>query len=160
MTSLLDCSDSHFAWMLGGEALDPDLSLPPGGVEDRATLRILKEMAANVRAVHAAGAWMIVADGEIVGLAGYKAPAKDGVVEIGYGVAACRRRRGHATRAVAAMLAFIERDPLVRSVVAETAIHNIPSQSTLAANGFFKSGTRHDAEEGELIVWRHGLSGS
>lgn len=110
----------------------------------------------RVRAKHETGVWMMTADGEVVGLCGYKRPADaDGAVEIGYGVAASRRRCGHATRAVALMLDQARADPLVLSVVAETALDNIPSQRALEANGFMRVGERTDAEDGELILWRY-----
>jgi RimJ/RimL family protein N-acetyltransferase len=76
------------------------------------------------------------------------------MVEIGYGVAPAHRRRGHATRAVAALLAEAARDPKVHSVVAETAVANRPSQRALEANGFGKTGTRMTEDDGEVICWR------
>lgn len=44
-----------------------------------------------------------------------------GEFEIGYGVAAPSRARGHATRAVAAMLAAAKSDATVSVFIAETA---------------------------------------
>jgi RimJ/RimL family protein N-acetyltransferase len=45
------------------------------------------------------------------------------------------------------------RDPRIRRLVAETAVGNLPSQRVLEANGFAKTGTSVDADEGEAIVW-------
>lgn len=154
MTELLPATDDDFAWMLGG-ASTRALALPSGGVEDPAILKWLRRTGARVRARHDAGVWMMTADGEVVGLCGYKRPADaEGAVEIGYGVAASKRRCGHATRAVAMMVEEARGDPLVRSVMAETAVDNIPSQRALEANGFARVGERTDAEDGELILWR------
>ena len=52
-------------------------------------------------------------------------------------------RRGHATRAVAAMLEAARRDG-VRVVLAETIVDNIASQRVLERNGFERFGTRRD----------------
>jgi len=157
LTELVPAGDAHFDWMLGGAPVSPTLRLPPGGVEARSILEMLRGMLANVRAVHGGGGWLIVANGEVVGLCSYKRPADaDGMVEIGYGVAASRRRRGHATRAVALMLREAARDPLVKIITAETAVANVASHRALEANGFRKTGTRVDKEDGELIAWRHG----
>jgi RimJ/RimL family protein N-acetyltransferase len=154
---LIEASDDHFRWLLGREdAPNPGLRIPAGGVDEPDTVRALRRMASRVRAVHGAGVWLMVADGEVVGLCGYKWPANaDGIVEIGYGVAAERRRRGHASHAVAEMLKRIARDHLVTSVIAETAVNNPASQRVLETNGFAKTGMRTDAVDGQLILWRH-----
>jgi len=155
LTELVAASDAHLDWMLGGAACSPALRLAPGGVDARPVLEMLRGMMANVRAAHGGGGWLIVADGEVVGLCSYKRPADaDGMVEIGYGIAASRRRRGHATRAVALLLQEAARDPLVKIVTAETAVAKVASHRALEANGFRKTGMRVDKEDGELILWR------
>jgi RimJ/RimL family protein N-acetyltransferase len=99
---------------------------------------------------------MIVANDEVVGLCGYKHPPSiDGAVDIGYGVAASRRRRGHANSAVAAILANARRDPSIQDVFADTAVENLASQGVLEKNGFQRVGAHVDAEDGAaLIRWR------
>lgn len=155
MTRLVPGSDPLYAWMLGEPPPATGLRLPPGGVAERAVLELLRKATAEVRAAHGGGDWLIVEDDEVVGLCSLKAPADvDGKIEIGYGIAASRQGRGHATRAVAAMLKEIARDPKVRSVTAETAAANLPSQRVLEANGFSRCGTRTDAEDGEVVCWR------
>jgi RimJ/RimL family protein N-acetyltransferase len=115
---------------------------------------MLRGVARRLRA-HGLALWMIVADGEVVGLCSYKdAPTADGSVEIGYGIAATRRRRGYATRAAAALLDVARQDAAVRTVLADTAVDNASSQRVLAKNGFQRVGTRTDPIDGELIVWR------
>ena len=96
----------------------------------------------------------MVTDGEAVGLCSYKAPPDaQGVVEIGYGVANERRRRGHATDAVARLVEAARGDERVRALTSETALANVPSQRVLEANGFVQTGRGMD-DDGETIVWR------
>ena len=148
---LVEATDSHFTWMLG-ESPSPDrLGLPPGGIDEAWVLRWLRR---NLASFGQPGNWLVVAEGEAVGLCGYKtAPSADGAVEIGYGVAATRRRLGHATRAVELAIRAARSDPRIRRLVAETALANLPSQRVLEVNGFAKTGTSVDADEGEMIVW-------
>ena len=158
MTRLIAGSDAFFGWMLGGPAPMPGLKLPPGGIEEPATLEMLRGLAERIRSVHGRGDWLIVVDDEVVGMCSYIKPVDaEGVVEIGYGIAASRRGRHHATRGVAIMLEEMATDPLVRSVSAGTATANIASQRVLEANGFERTGTRIDPEDGEVIVWRRDL---
>lgn len=157
-TRLIPLEDAHFPWMLGQGSGPADLALPPGGVDTPETLRVLRRM---IRALHAAGsrgAWLIVSGDEVVGLCSYKQAPKDGQVEIGYGVAVDRRRRGHATRAVAAMLTFAIADPLVTVVAALIAADNAGSLRAVERNGFTRSGTVNDAEDGELLLWQKDLA--
>jgi len=155
MTTLVPGSDELYAWMLGGRAPAANLTLPPGGVSEPAILEMLRELMIPVRAVHGGGDWLVVEDDEAVGLCSLKAPADaEGRIEIGYGIAESRQRRGHATRAIALMLQEIARDPLVKIVTAETAVANIASQRVLERNGFVQTGARVDAEDGPVLCWR------
>ncbi len=135
MTALIEATDADFAWMLDDAPGRPDLALPPGGVDDAGTLAFLRGLRGRLNAAGVSGSWMIVADGEVVGLCGYLRPPADGKVEIGYGVAEAHRRRGHATAAVAAMVAAA-------------------SQKALEANGFAQVGRRTDPDDGEVMAWR------
>ena len=100
---------------------------------------------------------MIVSGDEIVGLCGYHKPPRNGEVEIGYGIAQSHRKLGHATRAVAAIIEHASQDSTIKSIVAETTTSNLPSGRVLANNGFVQVGTRHSAEDGDLICWRKNL---
>jgi len=101
---------------------------------------------------------MMIAGGEVVGLCGFKAlPTLDGEIELGYGVAASRQRLGHATAAVAAVVAATQGNPAVRAIIALTAMTNIASQKVLERNGFQLVGKRIDAEDGEVLLWRKQL---
>ena len=157
-TQLADATDAHFAWMLGEIAAAPDgLRLQPGGLDEPWVLEWLRGVR---RRIGGPGSWLMVADGEVVGLCGYKNPpdAKGGV-EIGYGVAPERLRRGHATRAVAELVAAARLDQRVVRLFAQTALSNQPSQRVLEANGFEAVGRGDDEDEGETIVWRLKVGG-
>ena len=154
---IVEAGDDDFVAMLRGERLARGYALPPGGVDDPIVLGHVRAIAARLHASGCRGAWMVAAGGEVVGLCGYKhVPTGSGIVEIGYGIAATRRRRGHATRAVAAMLEAARRDG-VRVVLAETVVDNFASQRVLESNGFQRAGTRSDPEDGELILWQVAL---
>jgi RimJ/RimL family protein N-acetyltransferase len=160
MMELVVCTDAHFAWMLGGEPPSPELRLPPGGIEAAPILEMLRTLMADIRKAHPVCAWLVTEDDEVVGLCSFtRAADGEGIPHIGYGVAESRRRRGHATRAIRLMVIEVLRDPNVRGIGAETSVANIPSQRVLEENGFAKTGTRIDDEDGEVFVWRY-ASGS
>jgi RimJ/RimL family protein N-acetyltransferase len=93
----------------------------------------------------------------VVGLCGFKDLPREGVVEIGYGIAASRRKLGHATRAISAMLIEVSGDEGIRWIEATTGESNAFSQGVLRRNGFVRMGTRTDAQDGELLLWRKAL---
>jgi RimJ/RimL family protein N-acetyltransferase len=73
----------------------------------------------------------------LIGIAGYvNPPTFDGVVEIGYAIAAEHHRRGYATEAVAALLAHAFAASGVRVVVATTYATLLPSIRVLQKTGF------------------------
>ena len=152
---LLEATDAHFAWMLAGEGAFEGLHLPEGGVDRPGVLKYLRRVADDLRTHHGPGSWLVVADGAVAGLCGYKhGPAADGAVEIGYGIVAARRGQGLATRAVAEILRLAAGDARIRRLTAETAADNIASQRVLVANGFAQTGRRIDPEDGPLILWQ------
>jgi len=155
-TRLIEAVDAHFAWMLGEiPAPFPNLRLPPGGVDSHGIIRLLRDMTARMRKEGCHGSWLIVAGDEVVGLCSYKQPpSNDGKVEIGYGIAAGKRDRGYASRAVRAMLEHARRDHTISVVVAATASANIVSQRVLERNGFSRTGVSYDPDDGELISWQ------
>jgi RimJ/RimL family protein N-acetyltransferase len=157
-TSLRAASDADFAALIRGDAsVSGGLVVPRGGVDHPAVLDHVRTIAGRVRgAAFRGGHWLVVAGGEVVGLIGYKhLPRANGEVEIGYGIAPGRRRRGHATRAVAELLRIAREDPAVRAVIADTALDNTASQRALEKNGFERAGTLTDPADGEpLIRWR------
>jgi RimJ/RimL family protein N-acetyltransferase len=80
-------------------------------------------------------------DGRIVGECGTKTPpGPDGVVEIGYGLAAPSRSRGLGTEAVAALLSWLAECGDVAVVEAEVQVGNVASWRVLERIGFAESG--------------------
>jgi len=154
--SLVEALDSHFAWMLG-ETPSPvvGLRLPSNGVDTPEMLRLLRAMNVRLREAGCQGNWLILAGNEVVGLCGYKRPPlRDGRVEIGYGIAKGRRGLGYATRAVEALLQQARADSSLSAITAATSSANIVSQHVLKRNGFVRTGTSYDPDDGELIWWR------
>jgi len=136
--------DRDFDWLAGTLAptrplrIAPDLSPPE-------VLAIVRTLPAN---------WLMIVDGEVVGIIGIKSWSKDHQsAEIGYGTAASRRGLGHAKRAVALLVDQLANSGLT-AVLAETSIDNPASQRVLTANGFADVGRRIDDEDGPLICWR------
>ena len=149
---LVPATDAHFAWMLGETDAPDGLRLPPGGLDEPWVFKWLRRTLPKLGGY---GSWLMVADGEVVGLCSYKwAPSAAGDVEIGYGIAPQRRRLGYAREGAALILEAARQDPRVRAVTAETALANLASQRVLQANGFFQTGRAMDDDEGETIVWR------
>ena len=156
--TLVEVDDSDFAWLLHKEPQPRSgLRPPPGGVDEPVIVEHVRGIVARLRAAGCSAGWMIVAADEVVGLCSYKRPpSPQGEVEIGYGIAASRRNRGYATRAVAAMLAHARRDPAVRVVVAGTVPDNAASQRVLERNGFKRVGECPDPDDGSMVIlWEY-----
>lgn len=84
-----------------------------------------------------------------IGIAGFKGlPDADGTVEIGYSIIGEHRRRGYATEAVRALIAFAFTDARVRRVTAETLPELTPSIGVLEKCGFTFVGA--GSEEGVI----------
>lgn len=154
---LIEATDAHFAALIAGRAPD-GLTVAEGGVETPEVLAMLRALSAEVGESFQPNAWLIVEDGEVAGLTSLvRTPYVGDTVMVGYGVAASRRGRGIARRAVAELLAWARSDWRVATVTAETAIHNTVSQRVLEANGFTRTGQRTDEEDGELVCWSVGV---
>ena len=89
-------------------------------------------------------AWYIEpkdAPGEVAGDLCFKGPAKDGAVEIGYGLREGFCGRGYMTEAVRALTEWALSREGVERVEAETEPDNAASQRVLARAGFVPTGT-------------------
>ena len=155
-TRLVPATPAHFDWAIRGVESQPSfdgLRLPPGGLDAAPVLEWLERTAKTIDELTGArSAWIIASGDEAVGLISYKAPPADAAVEIGYGIAASRRDRGHASRAVALLVREASRAGL--SLTAETATGNRASEVVFEKSSFARVGTRLDAEEGALVCWR------
>jgi len=154
-TTLIELDDRDFDW-LGRPGIPGPIGLrvPAEGVDDAPVLAIIRRIVARLHQSGSRGAWMIVSGDTAVGLCSFKHPPGDGEVEIGYGVARRWREKGHATRAIAALVEIARGDPTLLALTAETAITNPASAKVLERNGFIPIGTRQDEEEGDLVSWR------
>jgi len=95
--------------------------------------------------------WLVGVDGVIVGELGTKGPLDaPGGVEIGYGLAAQSRGQGIGTRAVAALVDWLEAHDEVRRVYAHVNPDNVASSRLLLRLGFRHVGH----EEGEDVYER------
>lgn len=157
-TRLVPATPAHFAWAIRGaeaERLEGGLRLPPGGLDAPEVLAWIARTAAAVEAeLGAPAAWLVASGDEVVGCVSFKAPPRGGVVEIGYGIAASRQRRGHATAAVALLVEEAAARGL--ALAAETSATNRASQLVLERNGFTRGAERLDDAEGPLLAWRLG----
>ncbi len=155
-TRLIAATPAHFEWAIAGlegQRSPEGLALPPGGLEVPEVLAWLARTAVAVEeATGRCGAWLVVHGDEAVGLISFKGPPHDGAIEIGYGIAPSRRRRGHATAAVGLLIAQLPGD---LALVAEAGEDNQPSQRVLEHHGFQRVGMRTDPEDGVLISYRH-----
>ena len=151
--------DGDFAWLLGeGPAAANPPTICDGGVAPVEVVELIRGVAAkNREALGGDVAWLVVADGEAVGMISFTRPQDGKRPEIGYGIADSRQGLGHATGAVTALL------PILRArgfdgLTAETGVGNRPSQMVLERNGFTRTGERTDPEDGDLYLWTIGLN--
>jgi len=151
--------DSDFAWLLGeGRAPANPPAICDGGVAPREVVELIRGVTAkNRQALGGDVAWLVVTNGEAVGMISFTRPHDGKRPEIGYGIADSRQGRGHATGAVTALL------PILRArgfdgLTAETGVGNRPSQMVLERNGFTRTGERTDPEDGDLYLWTIGLN--
>ncbi|GGE08479.1 MULTISPECIES: GNAT family N-acetyltransferase [Rhizobium] len=152
-TMIIELTTHDFEALLKGIAprhlrLVPDSAIAPPEI-----LGMLNRLATEINAEFSPSAWMIVEDGEIVGLCSIVRVPQDGNIHIGYGVAPSRQGLGSTTRAIAQLLEWAWNDPRVALISAETGLENIASQRVLQRNGFIRTGERIDAEDGPLICW-------
>ncbi|MEY9843276.1 GNAT family N-acetyltransferase [Streptacidiphilus sp. MAP5-3] len=130
-----------FAWVHDG---------PFGGTLD-ACGALLKADAAGVYQ-QAWGAWAVIrrADGLAIGGCGFHGAPLDGVVEIGYDLAASARGQGFASAAARLVTAYALAHDGVDLVVAHTDPANAASQAVLTRVGFARDGA-----DGDLFRFVH-----
>ncbi|MBY5443006.1 GNAT family N-acetyltransferase [Rhizobium leguminosarum] len=153
-TMIIELIFSDFDALLKGTAPRNLHRVQDSAIAPPEVLAMLNRLAADIGAEFSPSAWMIVEDGEIVGLCSIVRVPHNGNIHIGYGVAPSRQGRGCTTRAIRQLLEWGRNDPRVALVSAETGVDNIASQCVLERNGFVQIGERIDAEDGPLICWQ------
>jgi [ribosomal protein S5]-alanine N-acetyltransferase len=128
-----------------------DGALPPDLVLDTA-LHALSE--GRPAFWHAPFLYIATHPAGIIGAGGFKGEPVDGCVEIGYGVAQERRGRGIATMAAVELVRIALAQPGVRTVLAETAVINLPSRRVVEKAGFRWFGQRDTESDGLVDLWR------
>ncbi|OHV22403.1 N-acetyltransferase [Rhizobium sp. RMa-01] len=151
---IVELTADDFAILLKGFAPQNLRLVPDSAIAPPEVLEMLARIAAEVGAAFAPSAWMMVEEGEIVGLCSIIRVPENGAIHVGYGVAPSRERRGYVTGAIAELLAWARKDPRVTLVSADTGVENIASQRVLERNGFVQTGERIDPEDGPLICWQ------
>jgi ribosomal-protein-alanine N-acetyltransferase len=111
----------------------------------------------QIAADPASGRWIaraVVADGEVVGHAGFHGPPDEaGMVEVAYSVDPAHRRRGYATAMLAGLLRRAAAEPGVRTVRATIRPDNTGSLATISRFGFTRNGEQWDEEDGLELVF-------
>ena len=82
--------------------------------------------------------------------------SSEGTFEIGYGFNPEACGQGFATEAVGALAAHLLAGPLVNALTAETSVDNPASGRVLEKNGFSRTGTSWNEDDGDLVTWRLG----
>lgn len=148
-------TDADFAWLLGEADGRYGLTIAEGGIGEPWVTAMVRDTAAAASAFTSRDlAWMIAAGDEVIGMISATKPAGRHRFEVGYGVAASREGRGHTTAAVGQVIG-IARAQGLSGLTAETAPDNPGSQRVLEKNGFVRTGTRIDAEDGAVLTWAH-----
>lgn len=96
----------------------------------------------------------VVADGAVVGHAGFHGPPDEaGMVEVAYSVDPAHRRRGYATAMLGGLLRRAAAEPGVRTVRATIRPDNTASLATISGFGFARNGEQWDEEDGLELVF-------
>lgn len=150
---ILETTKDDYARLILGQA-PRQLELADTPIAPTEILEMLAGVAVRVWADFSPASWLLVEDNEVVGLCSITRPPKEGVVDIGYGIAPSRRGRGFATRGIGEIIVWATNSADVTAITAETSTTNLASQRVLQLNGFIRTGERVDDEDGPLICWR------
>lgn len=94
-----------------------------------------------------------------VGATGILGLVDHGSIEIGYGINTSEHGRGFASTAVRLLVDGLWDRRVVPArlaeITAKTAVDNRASERVLEKNGFVRTGTDHNDEDGDLITWAH-----
>ncbi|HSD89931.1 MAG TPA: GNAT family N-acetyltransferase [Kofleriaceae bacterium] len=144
------------SWLAGQPTPDLGFSDPAGflvGAEDVVRLR-LEQLEADPELAPWLLRAVVMRDERIAaGFIGFHSrPDDHGVVEIGYEVLPAFRRRGYASEAVTALIAWATREG-ARAVRACVSPDNAASRALVARQHFVLVGEQLDAEDGRELVF-------
>jgi RimJ/RimL family protein N-acetyltransferase len=90
----------------------------------------------------------------VIGSVGFKGPPDSrGTVEISYGIVPAFQRRGYATEAARALIAFARQHPATKHIRAHTLPARNASTGVLTKLGFMYAGEVIDPEDGNVWAW-------
>lgn len=104
------------------------------------------------------GAWFVtLADNnQVIGDIGFKGkPDKQGIVEVGFGIIPETHNKGIATESVRAIIEWALSSIIVKKIVAECLIDNIPSIKVLEKLGMTRTGMENGMINWELLNDHH-----
>lgn len=136
-TMIIELTTRDFEALLKGIAprhlrLVQDSAIAPPEI-----LEMLNRLATEISAEFSPSAWMIVEDGEIVGLCSIVRVPQEGNIHIGYGVAPSRQGLGCTARAIGQLLEWARNDPRVALISAETGLRTLRHSVSLNAMDLF-----------------------
>lgn len=154
MIRLHAMTDADFAWMLGETDAHADgLAMAEGGLALPEVVAMLRGVTAGVaEGEDRPVAWLASENGIVVAMVSFTKRSPDGSYELGYGTAPAFEGQGVMTRALGALLPLLTAQGH-HGLTAETSVDNPGSQRVLEKNGFVRTGTREDPEDGPLICW-------
>jgi len=89
-------------------------------------------------------------DGAYCATAGFKGPAQDGMLEVGYSVVDSHHRRGIATEVTGMLMEWARDFAGISKFCAHTLVGDPASAGVLLKNGFVMAGTVVDPVDGEI----------
>jgi RimJ/RimL family protein N-acetyltransferase len=93
-------------------------------------------------------------DKKVIGTCGFKGgPDTEGVIEIGYEIAAPYRLKGLATETAQGLIDFAAQDDSVKLIRAHTLATANPSVTVLEKLNFHMVGTYNDPDDGDIWRW-------
>jgi len=153
MITLHAMTDRDYAWLLGEQSRADGLVQCEGGIAPPEVSAMLRGVTAQVaRTTDKPTAWLIAEGDMVIGMTSFTKRDENGLYEIGYGVAPAHEGRGVMTQALAALLPIVCEHGHA-GLTAGTSVDNPGSQRVLEKNGFVRTGTRDDPEDGALILW-------
>lgn len=164
---LVPHSPKHvLALIEGAESYASSVGWPPAnGLRDFfVSKEVSPQWLAQLRTATVTDVWthgfalLHVADGKIIGAAGFKGPAgADGAVEIAYGIVPDYQGRGYATEATRGLLSFALNSGHVQVARAHTLPQKNASTRVLTKCGFEFVGEFNDPEDGPVWRWEKAI---